>query len=135
MKPKFKPGDVLFISDLKFEDKSTFVNHTGFLYTIKEIKTGATTYHCETWGAYTGSTWSFDSAHKSLKKYNKKNWCEVFERFMSIHKDEEFKKLTDPLIKFCNDSGNPYTKIIVDIDSAEIITTERRTINKEFYRD
>jgi len=136
-KNKFKVGDLVFVSNKKFTPcaEERYSVFTGHILIIKEIGFHSYVVDDGEENRYCEHLWNFLDAHKDLKLYSKKNWCSVFLRFMEDHKQQEFKNLTDPLIKFCNDSGNPYTKIVIDIDSAEIVTTERRAINKEFYRD
>jgi len=48
---------------------------------------------------------------------------------------DDFKTLADPLIQFINDNFNPHTKIIIDCDSAEVLTGEMAYPNKEFIKD
>lgn len=50
-------------------------------------------------------------------------------------KREGFEKTVKPLIKWLNDNYNPYTKIIVDCDSAEIVSGEMSMRTTEFILD
>lgn len=48
---------------------------------------------------------------------------------------EEFKKLSNPLIKWLNDNYHPHTKIVIDCNSAEVLEGSMAHATNEFIRD
>jgi len=54
---------------------------------------------------------------------------------MEENKRKEFETLAKPLIKFINDNCNPHTKIIIETDSAEIVSGECAFFTKEFIKN
>jgi hypothetical protein len=48
---------------------------------------------------------------------------------------DDFKTMADPLIQFLNDNFNPHATIIIDCNSAEVLTGEIAYHNKEFIKD
>lgn len=54
---------------------------------------------------------------------------------MESEKMKELEELSVPLIKWINDNYNPHSKIIIDCDSAEVISGEMRIINQTFIKD
>lgn len=36
---------------------------------------------------------------------------------------EELKKICTPVIEYLKDNGNPYTKLIISVDSIELVVT------------
>lgn len=54
---------------------------------------------------------------------------------LSPQKRQEFESLTRPLIKFLNDETHPHTKIIIECDSAELVSGETAYTTTEYIRD
>lgn len=54
---------------------------------------------------------------------------------MEKEKRDEFEAVVKPVIKWLNDKANPMTKIIVDIDSAELVESVNYTYTTEFLKD
>lgn len=50
-------------------------------------------------------------------------------------KRAEFKKLTDPVIKFLNENFHPHVKVIIDVGSAELVEGKMAHRTEEFFRD
>ena len=54
---------------------------------------------------------------------------------MNEEQRQEFKELTDPLIKYLNDNHHPHMKIIIDPSSAEIVEGVNCHRTEEHWRD
>lgn len=50
-------------------------------------------------------------------------------------KKEEFFALSNKLIKWLNDNANPHAKIIIDYESAELLSGELVNVNKSYIKD
>ena len=48
---------------------------------------------------------------------------------------QEFLDAAKPLIKYLNDRGNPHSKVIVDVGSAELLNGCMTSKTEEFYHD
>lgn len=48
---------------------------------------------------------------------------------------EEFKKASEPLIKWLNENTDPHSKVIVECDSAELVSGEMSHRTTEFIKD
>lgn len=46
------------------------------------------------------------------------------ENTVLVDRDEEFREAARPLIEYIRRNWNPHTKVIVDIDTAEVVTGE-----------
>ena len=54
---------------------------------------------------------------------------------ISVEQRKEFEELSKPLIKWLNDNMNPHCKIIIECDSAELISGEYCFPTDEFIKD
>jgi len=55
--------------------------------------------------------------------------------FLSKEQLDEFELLAKPLIKFINDNSNPHTQIIIDCNSAQILSGLAGINTDEFIKD
>lgn len=52
-----------------------------------------------------------------------------------IAKREEFAKLTAPLIEWLNNNSNPHSRIIIESDSAELLSGELSFVTEDYLVD
>lgn len=57
------------------------------------------------------------------------------EEEMNKEKEKKFEELTRPLIKWINEEFNPHAKIIIDVDSAEVVCGEMAFKTDDYIMD